>query len=112
MENLFLSDNVFLSDEQIEELTRGCTAWYVDSELAFYQVDGMIIVKPAPVQSNCEEAFVDQKIREAGFATEPHRQLIEELAGALRARMFECGKRGFSEHEYQLLRRAEEIGGA
>lgn len=105
----------FLSNEEIEELTAGRSPWFVDDEFAFYQVDGMIVVKPAPVHLTCERALVDavdQKIFEAGFATEPHRHLIEDLASALRARMYECGKRGFSEYEYQLLRRAEEIGRA
>lgn len=48
-------------------------------------------------------------VREAGFATEPHRHLIERLHRALKKRLVADGILGFTEEEWSLCDEAEEF---
>lgn len=118
-ESVFNSDWITqpLSDEELSDLVAESPPFYSDDNYSFYiDQEGNLIVKPAPVHSNSLTPFeeeIDQRIHEAiceaGFQNDDLHTLVQELANALAKRMYSSGRTGFTNHEYQLIQRANEL---
>lgn len=109
--------DILIPQEKFDDMIRGRVPFHSDDTYRFYDVDGKILV--ASAQSAAPDCFayvkadaaVDRAVREAGFATEPLRHLVEQLYQMLYLRMLNDPVRGFTNMEWEVCCEAREVLG-
>ena len=107
-------DSLFreVTEEEIDFVKRHWTLFWEDEYMCAFVHEGDIYVTGPFEDEECQgepataptESCCDQAVREAGFATEPHRDLIERLMNALYNRMIGTP---FTLKEHELVMEAK-----